>query len=387
MIMTLFAAPELDEADRVVVDLVQAQHRALRPLVATPRRWTGLLRKVALARAVQGSNTIEGFTVSMDDAFAAIDDQEPVDADELAWRAVRGYRDAMTYVLQLAQEGPRDLSPHSIKALHFMMQHYDLGKWPGRWRPDQVYVYDESSGRTVYAGPDALLIPPLMDELVVEINAADPSLPALVHAAMAHLNLVMIHPFKDGNGRMARCLQTLVLAGEGTLASEFSSIEEYLGQHAPEYCNVLAEVGQGSWNPARDTRPWIRFCLTAHHRQALQVARRAELASKLWAYAEEQVAEARVPERCVDALTFSLSGFALRNASYRQLHPDISQNLASRDLNEMVKAGLLDPIGERRGRKYRPVERLRMVASGIRHEVDQAFPVNADPYRQVREPA
>jgi len=41
---------------------------------------------------------------------------------------------------------------------------------------------------------------------------------------MAHLNLVMIHPFSDGNGRMARCLQTLVLGREGILEPEFSSL-------------------------------------------------------------------------------------------------------------------------------------------------------------------
>ncbi len=42
--------------------------------------------------------------------------------------------------------------------------------------------------------------------------------PAMIRAAMAHLNLVMVHPFKDGNGRMARALQTLVLARERILA-------------------------------------------------------------------------------------------------------------------------------------------------------------------------
>ena len=42
---------------------------------------------------------------------------------------------------------------------------------------------------------------------------------------MVHLNLVMIHLFRDGNGRMARCLQSLVLAAEGTLAPVFMSVE------------------------------------------------------------------------------------------------------------------------------------------------------------------
>ena len=64
----------------------------------------------------------------------------------------------------------------------------------------------------------------------------------LVAAAMAHLNLVLVHPFSDGNGRMARCLQTFVLARDGLLAPEFSSIEEYLGRNTSAYYAVLAEA-------------------------------------------------------------------------------------------------------------------------------------------------
>lgn len=381
--MALFVVDELTKADREVVALVEQQHRDLRPLVATPRRWSGLLRKVALARAVQGSNTIEGYTVSVDDAFAALDDQEPLGADELAWRAVRGYRDAMTYVLQLAREPQLTLSTDTLKALHFMMQHYDLGEWPGRWRPDLVYVHDETTGRTVYIGPEAVEVPDLMCELVRQVNLVDPDVPTLVHAAMAHLNLVMVHPFKDGNGRMARCLQTLVLPREGVLAPEFSSIEEYLGGHVQDYYRVLAAVGRGAWSPTGHTGAWVRFCLTAHHRQAVQVARRTEIASLLWTHAEELVERAGLPDRCVDVLSFSLAGFAVRNATYRQLRSEVSQNLASRDLNDLVKVGLFEPIGERRGRRYLPVPELRREAGGIRYDVDRRYPVDADPYEQV----
>jgi len=52
------------------------------------------------------------------------------------------------------------------------------------------------------------------------------------------------------------------------VAPVFSSIEEYLGRNTQDYYNVLADVGQGSWNPENDARPWVRFCLTAHYRQA-----------------------------------------------------------------------------------------------------------------------
>ncbi|TCO58672.1 Fic family protein [Actinocrispum wychmicini] len=340
----LFAAPELDATDRAVLDLIEDQHRRLRPLVAAPRRWSGLLRKVALARAVRGSNAIEGFTVTVDDAFAILDNQEPHEAGELAWRAVRGYRDAMTYVLQLAQEPRLDICTHTLRALHFMMQQYDLTKWPGRWRPDDVHV------------------PGLIDELVAAVNGSGTT-PVLVRAAMAHLDLVAIQPFKEGNERMARCLQTLVLAGGGRFAApEFASIEEDLGRNDQEYRHVLALVTGGLWDPGRDTRPWIRFCLTAHYRQALRIVYRAEHVSRLWVCAEEEISRAGLPDRCVQPLVYCMSGRQLRNSTYRQLTEGVSQNVAGRDLVDLVRADLLDARGEKRGRYYAPSPRMRLAA-------------------------
>jgi Fic family protein len=382
--MPLFVPPTLDAADHEVLDLIADQHRRLRPLVAAPRRWQGLLRRVALARAIRGSNTIEGFTVSVDDAFAALDDAEPLDAGTLAWRAVRGYRDAMTYALELAKERDPKLSVDTIKALHFLMQQYDLSKWPGRLRPDQVFVFDEDNEETVYVGPEAEQVPALMRELVDDINRHDPELPVLVRAALAHLNLVMIHPFKDGNGRMARCLQTLLLTGGGVLpAPEFVSIEEYLGRNEHDYYRVLAEVGGGAWHPERDTSAWIRFCLTAHHRQALLVERRNRLAGEMWIRAEQVIEDAGLPSRCVEPLAFALDGRVLRNSTYRQLVPDVSNNLASRDLNELVKAGLLAAIGENRGRRYLPSTALQNRVAGMRHKLNRELPVDGDPYQRI----
>jgi len=64
----------------------------------------GLLRRNTLARAVRGSNSIEGYNVTAEDAIAAVDGEEPLAADREAWLAVTGYRYAMTFVLQLTKD-------------------------------------------------------------------------------------------------------------------------------------------------------------------------------------------------------------------------------------------------------------------------------------------
>jgi len=317
------------------------------------------------ARAIVASNSIEGFNVTVEDAIAAVEYDEPRDAADADWRAVRGYRSAMTYVLQLAEDIHFQYSTDLLRSLHFMMLEYDLSKHPGRWRNGPIQVVDEARKETVYRAPDAELVPGLMTELVDSLNQPDRSPASMVRASMGHLNFVMIHPFSDGNGRMARCLQSLILARAGTLAPEFSSIEEYLGRNTREYYDVLLGVGAGSWNPRRDARPWVRFCLTAHFRQATTILRRTREVQQTWDALEIEVAKAKLPERTILALSDAASGLRIRNAAYRSV-ADISVQVATKDLGLLVKRGLLLAAGDKRGRVYRASDYLQEIRSRFR---------------------
>ncbi len=365
----LFEVPPL-RVELEVLQLVEDLHLRLRHRVSQPRRWTGSLRRMTLARAVQGSNSIEGYNASLDDVVAALDDEEPLDASAEVRKALDGYRDAMTYVLQLATQPRVVINEPLLQALHFMMLKHDLGKSPGLWRPGEIYVRRDEDGEVVYEGPDADDVPSLMSELVGSLGERDEH-HALVRAAMAHLNLVMIHPFRDGNGRMARCLQTLVLAREKILSPEFNSIEEHLGRNTEAYYNVLAEVGQGRWHPEHDARPWIQFCLTAHFRQARTLVRRVQETERLWEELLRLVGQAGVPERSVGALMDAAFGFRLRNATYRRAvlyteGEEMQEQTASRDLKALVEADLLLAQGEKRGRIYLAAPAVRGVLAGIR---------------------
>lgn len=372
----LFETPALGEREIDVIHEIDKLKNQLGYLVSsTPKRWTGLLRRNALARAVRGSNSIEGYDVSKDDAIAMVQGEEPLDATETAALAVQGYQDAMSYVLQLSNDPHFTYSAALIRSLHYMMIKHDLAKNPGRWRPGQIFVRDEDKEETVYEGPSAELVPLLIDELVGTLNDDDKATPAMVQAAMAHLNLVMVHPFSDGNGRMARCIQTLVLARKGLLSPQLSSIEEYLGKNVQPYYDVLAEVGGEAWHPERNAAPWVRFCLTAHYRQATTMLRRARALDRIWVEAEREVGQARLPDRTVVAVADAIYGVRVRNPVYRSL-AEVSEQLASKDLKQLVEAGLLVPKGERRGRHYIASERLIAIRRQI---MTDAKPV-ADPF-------
>jgi Fic family protein len=268
-----------------------------------------------------------------------------------------------------------------LKSLHFMILKHRLDKSPGRWRPGGVYVVRESTGERVYEGPSFDEVPVLVAATIEELEGSDA--PVLARAAMAHLNLVMVHPFRDGNGRMARVLQTLVLAREQIMAPVFSSIEEYLGRNTQRYYDVLGEVGQGHWSPQRDPRPWLRFCLTAHYHQARTQLRRIEETERLYAACAEIAEDHGLQERTSGALVEASYGFRLTHATYKTIveltaGETVSSLTASRDLKALVDAKLLQPIGQTRARYY--TGEPSMLAQRKRIQSTRAPKETSDPF-------
>ena len=399
----IYEMPDMTAADAAVADEVERLREQLRPYLRMRRRWYGTLRRAQFARAVQGSNSIEGYYASVEDAAAVIDHDEPfADVSEDSVSAVAGYRDAMTYALQLAagvspRDRLRDPSAHdaagpattsapaaplpvdlsTLRSLHFMMIKHDLAHNPGQLRPGAIWVAD-ADGESVYDAPERHAVDILLGEFFEQCAdlAADDAVPTMIAAAMAHLNLVLIHPFSDGNGRMARCVQTLLLAAaavrdDDPLAPEFLGIEEYLGSNTLDYYAALGAVADGRWSPERSARPWIEFCLTAHLRQARTVLRRVLEFEVLWDACSQLAQQRNMPERTVGTLCDAARGWTVRRSLYltRTETADgtpVSDGMASRDLQAMVRAGLLTPVGDKRGRRYRPSEELADVWRQVR---------------------
>jgi Fic family protein len=372
----LYLAPKLDRKELEVIEQIDTLRERLRNRVNQSRRWRGSLARVAFARNIQGSNSVEGYNVTVEDAIAAVEGEEPLDAKEETWLAVTGYRKAMTYVLERAKDEHFTYGTELFRGLHFMMIDYDLSKRPGRWRQGVVFVRNERD-EIVYEPPDVDLVPMLMDELVEVLNQKPP-VPMLIRAAMGHLNLTLIHPFADGNGRMARCLQTLVLARDGMLAPEFSSIEEYIGRNRQEYYDILQQTAGGHWQSHAETRAWLRFCLRAHYRQAMTVLRRVREIERLWDELDVLVRTYDLPDRTIAALSDASFGLHVRNSLYRA-QAEISDFVASRDLKLLVDAGLLIPIGQRRGRYYRGAESLQKIRLAVKEPAQIPDPFDLQP--------
>jgi len=351
----LFPTPSLSAEDEQVLGEIELMRDRMRhQLPASPTKWTAELRRFLTANAVAASNSIEGFKVSTIDVQDLMAGERDVDVSEANRDETLAYQRMMTYIQTLHDVVDFRYDKSLLNALHWMLQghHHSRRKPAGQWRRSAVYVTDPENPRiAAYTAPDAKDVPGLMAELVDWLNADDDAHP-LVRAAMAHLQLVSVHPWPDGNGRMSRSLQTLMIAREGVLAPEFSSIEAWLGspRNTWEYYRELQRRG-AVFLPNQQVSSWIRFNLTAYHQQAQAVQARFEQSGRVWQLLSDFAETAGLDNRMVSALHDVAMAGRVRRSRYEAAE-GLSLQQAQRDLRDLVTAQVVEPVGRTRARYY-----------------------------------
>jgi Fic family protein len=331
---------ELDEVRRYL-----AQH-----LGEPAQPWTGALRRIAAAEAAVGSTSIEGYGASLEDTVEILAGRHPAGASDETQRIIAAYAQAMDRVAVLADDRRFQWSAQTVLDLHFLVCHPQPQAGPGRLREGPMIV-TRGLGRDPYRPPAADEVAKLVNEVARWLDSGDLSRHPVIRAAMAHLNLVSIHPFRDGNGRMARIVQSLVLAREGLLRPELVSIEPFLGRHTREYYAILEDVQGPAFDPHRDASAWVEFCIEAHVSEATERRRWLEIAYARHSFCERLAREESYPERFVIALDRALFGLPVTNADYRR-ESGIAGPTATQDLQRLRSDGWLDQEGGGRSIRY-----------------------------------
>lgn len=304
---------------------------------------------------MEGSTSIEGFSVAPGEAMALVGGDTVVDPDDENRMAVACYARGMDHVGVMATDPEFIWLGRVILDLHFDACSFQRDQAPGRWRSGPVGVTG-SDGRLVYRAPEADRVPALMAEAVEWLQSGDLDAHVVVRAAMAHLHLVSIHPFRDGNGRISRIVQSLVLAREGLMSPEFGSIEEYLSRSTDAYYAALNEAHGPTYEPQRDATGWVELCIEAHLAQARQRLTQIEDAAARWTQLEEVVRSRNWPDRLVIALEQSLIGGTDRSSYAREA--EVSPATATADFRRLLDAGLVEQHGKGRSVRYRASENL-----------------------------
>jgi len=313
-----------------------------------PRSWAGRLRRDLEAEAVAASTSMEGVPVTVEEVHHILAGDRPARTREEDAALVRGYRDAMSFVLRRADDTAFKWARELLIGLHDRILAGNWGAGAGRLRTGPAHLIDDRTGELVFQPPPPEDVPELVDRACSVIEKGLEH--AAIGAAWVHVAVAAIHPFTDGNGRAARVVASLAMYRGGFKLPEFTSLEEWWGRHLPEYYSSFRCLGN-AFDPNADITPFIRAHLEAqlHQVRALDLRERVQL--RVWTAVEEAVTAAGLDPRCSNAVWDAFFSRSVTPRYYRSL-VDVSVATATKDLAAVVAAGLLRPVGRARSRTY-----------------------------------
>lgn len=237
------------------------------------------------------------------------------------------------------------LTPALLRSIHQQLLSVGRGanKSPGQFKTEQNYVGDRGSRRVRFVPIAPERLESGMEALFRVIG--DPSVPALMRAALAHAEFEALHPFKDGNGRVGRMLITLMLWSEGAIGAPHFYVSRYFEDHKDEYIDRLRAVSADD-----DWTGWCAFFLGAVAEQARHNLKVAESIRGLYEDMKQRFAEVLSSKWSVSALDYIFAAPVFRNSSFTS-RAGIPMQTAARFSRLLLDAGLLEVVREPAGRR------------------------------------
>ena len=208
----------------------------------------------------------------------------------------------------------------------------------GKYRSGEMQVVSGAMGmeKVHYQAPSADRVPAEMERFISWVNG-DENIDAVLKAAIAHLWFVSIHPFDDGNGRIARALTDMLLARSEGCSKRFYSISVEMRLRQREYYKVLERTQQGEG----DITEWVLWFLHCFE-QALDTARDALSSVLRKAGFWERNRNVPFNERQRKLLNMQFDGFfgKLTTGKWAKI-AKCSTDTALNDIRDLVEKGVL----------------------------------------------
>ena len=235
------------------------------------------------------SSQIEGTQSSISDLMLFELDEAPgVPFDDVT--EVSNYAAALEHGLRRLRNDDFPLSNRLLREIHEILLSSGRGSAmaPGEFRRSQNWIGGSRPGDTAFVPAPPHALADCMGALERFLHATDDGLPALVRAALAHVQFETIHPFLDGNGRVGRLLITLLLCQEGVLRDPVLYLSLYLKQHRAVYYDLLDNVLRtGDWEK------WLSFFLEGVRQTADGVVATSRRLSAMFGADRETIAHGR----------------------------------------------------------------------------------------------
>lgn len=298
----------------------------------------------AIIQSTESSNRIEGITVSSRRFDSIMNDKtQPRDRSEAE---IAGYRDVLRTIHDQSSHIP--IQPSTVLQLHRDLMTYVGSGQGGKYKTvDNVIQETLPSGETrvrfqptpAWQTPDAL--GSLCTALSVKRDRGD--LPEVILIAIFILDFLCIHPFPDGNGRMARLLTLLLLYQSGYTVGRYISIEKIIEESKEQYYDTLYKSSQKWHDGKQDLVPWIEYFLTV----ILKAYRRFE---ERVGDVEHRQKRGWKQKRVREVIQAFLADFTIADVEERC--PGISRAMITKTLNDLGKEGMIECIEKGRNARW-----------------------------------
>lgn len=309
--------------------------------------WEAKFREEALVRTVHHGTHIEGNDLSKTEAEQVLAGHTIV-GRERDIQEVLNYRNVLKFIEGF--EG-KTISEEVIKHLHSLVAHRVLAEEQvGEYRKTQVVVKNAQTGEITFRPPPAVEVPFLLSDFINWVNeTGSDEIHPTIKAGVVHYELVRIHPFLDGNGRVARAVATLILFSEGYDIKRFFSLEEYYDREPMHYYDALQSVGKEGGNLTN----WLGYFTEGLAIELTRIKDKVKsLSTDLKIKKSLGGQQLSLTERQIKIVEFIQEQGFLQNKAFFELFPMVSEDTVLRELKDLLKKGIVKKEGSTKGAKY-----------------------------------
>lgn len=332
----------LQRISRIEAAVEVIKHAPVVPL------WEKEFRQDAIVRQVYHGTHLEGNQLAMEDAKDILLGKDVVGRARDVQEVIN-YRHVIEIVDDEFARGVENITEALILKLHRTIVEKILPpEATGVYRTKQVIIRDSRTAEITFKPPEAIKVPYLMDMLVtwIRLNPKEKLHPVL-KAGLMHHELVRIHPFIDGNGRVARTVSMLALVLGGYDTRRFFSLEEFYDKDAESYYKALQAASAG------DLTTWLEYftygAAIEYDRvkeKILKLSQDVKLKSKMGGR------QVFLTERQIKIVEYITDVGYIQNKMFSMLFPDVSDDTVLREVNELLEKGLIRKVGSTKGARY-----------------------------------
>jgi len=322
--------------------------------------WEKRFAQDAVVRTVHFGTHLEGNPLEFEEVRRVIEGKEVL-AKERDIQEIINYRRVVDFIneeaVKLLKNSEDDVNNKPVYSLNqlstihrFTVERILDALSAGQLRKSRVVIKSSRTGEVTFRPPPPIEIPFQLEEFFQWLNSDEGGqVHSVLRSGIAHYELVRIHPFVDGNGRVARAYSTFILYCEGYDINRFFSLEEHFDKEANSYYGFLQKTSSGDGN----FTDWLEYFTQSLAIEFTRVKNKILELSSDYEFKNRLGRQIVISERQEKLIRYMKRHDALlvRHAK-KKILPDVSEDTILRELNDLIKKCIAKKVGRTKGAVY-----------------------------------